>query len=174
MSGNLRWSGSSCNDRRAVLALLTSSFVVGELARYLIGTVSRDMARDVGFGDFSCYPLLDDDSGDGNLTQEERLCGALDSRDRYPSCCPGPGRPEPRPQPIFIVRLCVFPASRCENATADQYSAAGNATRCCQYLRNGQGFQYLVLAGSTFVLVSTTSAIFIGILSDNFSRCHHT
>ena len=37
------------------LSSLTLSFVVGEFSHFIIVVVSRDMARDVGFGNSHCY-----------------------------------------------------------------------------------------------------------------------
>ena len=39
-----------------VLALLTSSYLVGEMGHFMLGATSRDMARDIGFGDKECVP----------------------------------------------------------------------------------------------------------------------
>ena len=39
-----------------VLALLTSSYLVGEMGHFMLGGTSRDMARDIGFGDKECVP----------------------------------------------------------------------------------------------------------------------
>ena len=38
------------------LALLTLAFVVGEISRYMVVSLSKEMARDIGFGDKGCYP----------------------------------------------------------------------------------------------------------------------
>ena len=39
-----------------VLTLLTSSYLVGEMGHFMLGATSRDMARDIGFGDKECVP----------------------------------------------------------------------------------------------------------------------
>ena len=38
------------------LVLLTASYVFGELSHFLIGVTSRDVARDVHYGDQACFP----------------------------------------------------------------------------------------------------------------------
>ena len=39
-----------------VLALLTLSYLVGEMGHFMLGATSRDMARTIGFGDKECVP----------------------------------------------------------------------------------------------------------------------
>ena len=38
------------------LGLLTCSYVFGELSHFLIGVTSRDIARDIHYGDQACFP----------------------------------------------------------------------------------------------------------------------
>ena len=38
-----------------VLGLLTLSYMVGEVAHFLINVTSKDLARSIGFGDLKCY-----------------------------------------------------------------------------------------------------------------------
>ena len=38
-----------------VLGLLTLSYMVGEVAHFLIAVTSKDLARSIGFGDMQCY-----------------------------------------------------------------------------------------------------------------------
>ena len=38
-----------------VLGLLTLSYMVGEVAHFLIAVTSKDLANSVGFGDMKCY-----------------------------------------------------------------------------------------------------------------------
>jgi len=40
----------------------------------------------------------------------------------------------------------------------------------CEYLHDGKGIEYLILAGPTFVVVFTVSGIINGFLADRFSR----
>ena len=40
----------------------------------------------------------------------------------------------------------------------------------CEYLYNGQGIEYQILAGPVFVVVGTVSALVFGALSDKFNR----
>lgn len=51
------------------LALMTVGYVFGEIAHFLINTTSKNVARDIGFGDKSCYPK--DDFDDVNKTCSE-------------------------------------------------------------------------------------------------------
>ena len=46
---------NGCASRHRQLALLTLSYVVGELSHFLIGVVSREAAREVGYGDKACF-----------------------------------------------------------------------------------------------------------------------
>ena len=41
---------------QGVLVLLISSYLVGEMGHFMLGATSRDMARDIGFGDEECVP----------------------------------------------------------------------------------------------------------------------
>ena len=54
---------------------------------------------------------------------------------------------------------------RCISAE-DEFSGE----RVCEWLYNGQGLEYLVLAGPVFVVVFTVSGIVMGLLADKFSR----
>ena len=40
----------------------------------------------------------------------------------------------------------------------------------CEWLNNGQGLEYLVLAGPVFVVVFTISGVVMGLLADKISR----
>ncbi len=40
-----------------VLTLLTTAFIVGEISHFLFGTISREMAQDIHFGDKKCYEV---------------------------------------------------------------------------------------------------------------------
>ena len=42
----------------------------------------------------------------------------------------------------------------------------------CQYMHNGQGLDYLILAGTYFILVFTVSGILMGYLADKVHRPH--
>ena len=37
------------------LFLLTVAYIFGEISHYLIGSLSRQMSRDIGYGDYSCF-----------------------------------------------------------------------------------------------------------------------
>ncbi len=45
------------------LALLTFAYVFGELSHFLVGVTSRDMARDINYGDMACYVKETEDVG---------------------------------------------------------------------------------------------------------------
>ena len=38
-----------------ILVLLTLSYLVGEMGHFLLGATSRDIAREVGYGDKACF-----------------------------------------------------------------------------------------------------------------------
>ena len=38
-----------------VLGLLTCSYMVGEVAHFLVAVTSKDLANSIGFGDMKCY-----------------------------------------------------------------------------------------------------------------------
>ena len=40
----------------------------------------------------------------------------------------------------------------------------------CEYLHNGQGFDYLVLAGTIFIAVFTVAGVVMGVLADRINR----
>jgi len=42
-------------EKLTVLILLTLSYVFGELGHFLIGVTSRDLAREIGYGDLACF-----------------------------------------------------------------------------------------------------------------------
>ena len=37
------------------LFLLTVAYIFGEISHYLIGSLSQQMSRDIGYGDYSCF-----------------------------------------------------------------------------------------------------------------------
>ena len=37
------------------LSYLTVAYIFGEMSHYLVGVTSRDMAREIGYGDMACY-----------------------------------------------------------------------------------------------------------------------
>ena len=57
-----------------VLVVLTASFIIGELNHYLLGVVSKDVARDVGYGDKACYGL------NGSV---DPVCSAITQEQEY-------------------------------------------------------------------------------------------
>lgn len=103
------------------LALYTLAFIVGEISHFMIGVLTRDVARDIGYGDFACYAKEDNSSMQSNCSdfKNQQICEALPY---------------------------------------------------CEYLRNGQGYDYLILAGPTFVAVFTVSGIIMGYLADKVPR----
>jgi hypothetical protein len=58
------------------LALLTTAFIVGEIAHYLIGVISLEMARDIEFGELKCYEKE-------NVTSTAITCRDIDDEQRY-------------------------------------------------------------------------------------------
>jgi len=63
------------------LALMTVGYIIGEIAHFLINTTNRAVARDVHFGDKSCYLNSshytghdDDSDGSGNVQDKTKEC----------------------------------------------------------------------------------------------------
>ena len=42
-------------NRYVQLAFLTTAYILGEMTHWLPGVVSRDMARELEYGDLACY-----------------------------------------------------------------------------------------------------------------------
>ena len=61
-----------------VLALLTLSYLVGEMGHFMLGATSRDMARDIGFGDKECVPRGDLEN---NVTSVVTQCMTMSRED---------------------------------------------------------------------------------------------
>lgn len=123
------------------LATLTLSFVVGEVCHFLIVALSRDVARDVGFGTMRCY----DNQAEGNSRES---CQAFEEEQR-----------------------CKKVVNSNGNTTKMFHSCngAGNGT-ACSWLHDGQGVEYQVLAGPIFVVIYTASGVLMGLLGDHASR----
>ena len=62
------------SPRRGVqLSYLTVAYVFGEMSHYLVGVTSRDMAREIHYGDMACY---DNDSFSGE-SNSSIACGDI-------------------------------------------------------------------------------------------------
>ena len=59
-------------SRHVTLALLGLSYTVGETLHFLLGVVSMDMARDIGYGDKACYDVIDGENGCNKIMDSER------------------------------------------------------------------------------------------------------
>ena len=53
-----------------ILAILTISFIVGEISHFLLGVVSQDMARSLHYGDKSCFLHSNDSLRFGRTNSE--------------------------------------------------------------------------------------------------------
>ena len=78
-SGNGRFEG--WNRRNAYyLAVMTTAYIVGEIAHFLINTSSRSVARDVHYGDSACYAKANVSSSSSDVDcraiKEEAACVA--------------------------------------------------------------------------------------------------
>ncbi len=62
-----------------LLSLLTAAFVFGEVAHFLFGTVSREMAQDIHFGRLKCYEEDDHDAGGDYV--EDNPCDDYEEQD---------------------------------------------------------------------------------------------
>lgn len=61
------------------LGLLTTSYIVGETSKFLLGVTSREMSRELEYGDLKCYEE-EDYAGTGDWGD---YCGSLDDNLRY-------------------------------------------------------------------------------------------
>ena len=59
--------------RGVQLSYLTVAYVFGEMSHYLVGVTSRDMAREIHYGDMACY---DNDSFSGE-SNSSIACGDI-------------------------------------------------------------------------------------------------
>jgi len=127
----------------SLLSLLTLSYVFGEFAHYLIGVLTKDMSQDIGYGDYSCY---------ANETSTE----VADANN------------------ITIQDCNDFSKSEvsCKDATftIDNSTNKNETYNYCEYLHNGQGTDYLVLAGTIFLFIFCVMGVIMGYLSDKISR----
>ena len=62
--------GFNCRNW-TTLIVLTFAFIIGELSHFLVGTVSRDMARDIHFGTMKCYDAEGLDEANANMECKE-------------------------------------------------------------------------------------------------------
>ncbi len=67
-----------------------------------------------------------------------------------------------------MVIAFVFPLVLCRCLTATNPNATSAAG--CEFLYNGQGIEYQVLAGPVYVVVATVSGVIFGALSDRMNR----
>ena len=63
-------------NRYVQLAFLTIAYVLGEMTHWLPGVVSRDMARELEYGDLACY---DNDNFNGS-ENADITCGDLEGQ----------------------------------------------------------------------------------------------
>ncbi len=65
------------------LCLLTLSYVLGELGHFLIGVTSRDVARDIHYGDRACFRNVSASFGNSSSNiKESTACGAISDEER--------------------------------------------------------------------------------------------
>ena len=63
-------------NRYVQLAFLTIAYVLGEMTHWLPGVVSRDMARELEYGDLACY---NNDSFSGT-SDSDITCGDIEGK----------------------------------------------------------------------------------------------
>ena len=63
-------------NRSYSLVLMTVSYIVGEVAHFLINTTGRAVAREIHFGDLACFPA-------GNQSKTNDNCTAVEGQ---PEC----------------------------------------------------------------------------------------
>ena len=73
--------------REVQLSYLTVAYVFGEMSHFLVGVTSRDMARDIEYGDLACY---DNDSFTGELNSSV-VCEDITLASGYVDACCGLG-----------------------------------------------------------------------------------
>ena len=56
------------------LSLLTCSYIIGEIAHFLINTTAREVARDIHFGDKECFPNSTKTDNNCTLNKDEVTC----------------------------------------------------------------------------------------------------
>ena len=61
------------------LGLFTLAYVVEEMAHFIIGSMSREMAQDIHFGDQKCYDEDFDAGFNCNQYENEELCEAANN-----------------------------------------------------------------------------------------------
>ena len=58
-------------ENQYALVLLTLSYLVGEMGHFLLSSTSRDISRDIGYGDKACFNVI-------NMTDS---CGSIKNRE---------------------------------------------------------------------------------------------
>ena len=58
-------------ENQYALVLLTMSYLVGEMGHFLLSSTSRDISRDIGYGDKACFNVI-------NMTDS---CGSIKNRE---------------------------------------------------------------------------------------------
>ena len=102
-TGGGRGSSKEQRRRRRQLCLLTLCYVLGELGHFLISVTSRDVAREVHYGDRACFlgsaedekvggdsgreTTVADAEGEANVstTGREEACRRIENRTEYDS-----------------------------------------------------------------------------------------
>jgi len=74
----LMMTGMKTERSTYILMLLTLSYLVGEMGHFLLGATSRDIAREVGYGDKACYPKYNSSISACKDTKDEVTCEARD------------------------------------------------------------------------------------------------
>lgn len=129
-----------------ILALLTLAFTVGEISRYLLGALSMEMAKDIGFGDKGCYRIRGTSASSlttANFSTSPKAAAAECNR--------------------FANNLT------CSSARASETGGIGDQP-VCEWVYNGQGMDYLILVGTYFIVMFTVSGIVMGYFADKLHR----
>ncbi|XP_065180631.1 MFS-type efflux pump MSMEG_3705-like [Sycon ciliatum] len=132
-----------------VLAMMLAAYLMNQLDRYTYSITSKDVSRELMFGDQACFSS----SPDSNLTTKQ--CGnALDQQKH--SNLPN-----------------ISEQDFCNNLTVVEINGTypyDYTTEPCFWNYNGQGVKYQIIAGTYFILIYTFAGIPLGFLADSVNR----
>ena len=61
-----------------ILLLMTLCYLVGEMGHFLLGATSRDIARDIGYGDKACFSIANGTIDICRQRKDETSCEVVD------------------------------------------------------------------------------------------------
>lgn len=134
-----------------ILALLTISYLVGEMGHFMLGATSRDMARTIGFGDKGCV------HAPGQIENLTSVTGDMDM--------------------THVTQCMTRSRQDCDAATSCRWDYTGRGMDY-QVLLFRFSFLitihfthcYKVLAGPSFIGVFSVSGLLFGLAADHWDR----